>query len=166
MKSVGKQTSANPPDKARTSKKVHKLKALSFFSGALGLDQGLEKAGISLLLACEMNKACRQTITANRPDIALLGDIWKYNFSEIREAAGLSPNDEIDLIVGGPPCQAFSTAGARRGFEDVRGNVFLRYIELILNMRPRYAVIENVRGLLSAPMSHTPHAARDADWSP
>jgi DNA (cytosine-5)-methyltransferase 1 len=166
MNSVSKLKSVNPPDKARTSKKRPKLKALSFFSGALGLDQGLEKAGISLLLACEMDRACRQTITANRPDIALLGDIWKYSFSEIREAAGLSPSDEIDLIVGGPPCQAFSTAGARRGFEDVRGNVFLRYIELILTMRPRYAVIENVRGLLSAPMSHTPHASRDADWRP
>lgn len=166
MKTDKKLTSVNPPDKARTSKKVPKLKALSFFSGALGLDQGLEKAGLNLLLACEMNKACRQTISANRPDIALLGDIWKYSFTDIREAARLSKNDEIDLVVGGPPCQAFSTAGARRGFEDERGNVFLRYIELILNMRPRYAVIENVRGLLSAPMSHTPHAARDAEWSP
>lgn len=166
MKTTDKQPSINPPDKSRTSKKLPKLKALSFFSGALGLDQGLEKAGLNLLLACEMNKACRQTITANRPDIALLGDIWKYSFSEIREAAGLASTDEIDLIVGGPPCQAFSTAGARRGFEDERGNVFLRYIELILSMRPRYAVIENVRGLLSAPMSHTPHAERNAEWTP
>jgi DNA (cytosine-5)-methyltransferase 1 len=166
MKTVNKPNSINPPDKARTSKKLPKLKALSFFSGALGLDQGLEKAGLDLLLACEMNKACRQTISANRPDIALLGDIWKYSFDDIRAAAGLDDKDEIDLIVGGPPCQAFSTAGARRGFEDIRGNVFLRYIELILNMRPRYAVIENVRGLLSAPMSHTPHANRDAEWTP
>lgn len=166
IKSPGTQKSLNPPDKPRTSKKTPKLKALSFFSGALGLDQGLEKAELSLLLACEMDKACRQTISANRPDIALLGDIWKYSFSEIREAAGLGTTDEIDLIVGGPPCQAFSTAGARRGFKDVRGNVFLRYIELILSMRPRYAVIENVRGLLSAPMSHTPHAERNAEWTP
>lgn len=166
MKNTDKQPSINPPDKPRTSKKLTKFKALSFFSGALGLDQGLEKAGLNLMLACEMNKACRQTITANSPDIALLGDIWKYSFSEIREAAGLASTDEIDLIVGGPPCQAFSTAGARRGFEDERGNVFLRYIELILSMRPRYAVIENVRGLLSAPMSHTPHAERDAEWTP
>lgn len=67
-------------------------------------------------------------------------------------------------MVGGPPCQAFSTAGARRGFKDERGNAFLRYIELILEMRPKYAVIENVRGLMSAPMNHTPHAERGEEW--
>lgn len=156
-----------PPDRSRAKGlKLPKLKALSFFSGAMGLDQGLEKAGIHLLLACEMDKACRKTITANRPDIALLGDVWKYSADEIKAAAGLGAKDEVDVMVGGPPCQAFSTAGARRGFEDVRGNVFLRYIELILEIKPKYAVIENVRGLLSAPMVHTPHSERGSDWIP
>jgi DNA (cytosine-5)-methyltransferase 1 len=142
------------------------IKALSFFSGAMGLDQGLEKAGIHVLLACEMDKACRRTIAANRPDIALLGDVWKYSAADIRLAAGLSSSDDIDVIVGGPPCQAFSTAGARRGFKDERGNVFLRYIDLILELRPKYAVIENVRGLLSAPLNHRPHSERDDKWIP
>lgn len=155
-----------PPDRVRKPGPLPKLKALSFFSGAMGLDQGLEKAGIEPLLACEFDKACRRTITANRPDIAMLGDIWKYDATQIREAAGLSKDDEIDVMVGGPPCQAFSTAGARRGFHDSRGNVFLRYIELILELRPRFAVIENVRGFLSAPMAHTPHAERGPDWKP
>jgi len=155
-----------PADRMRKKGPLPKLKALSFFSGAMGLDQGLEKAGIKPLLACEFDKACRRTITANRPDIALLGDIWKYDGAQIRAAAGLSENDEIDVMVGGPPCQAFSTAGARRGFHDARGNVFLRYIDLILELRPRFAVIENVRGLLSAPMAHTPHAERGTDWKP
>lgn len=157
---------APPEDRARMPGQTPKLKALSFFSGAMGLDQGLEKAGIHMLLACEMDKACRRTITANRPEIGLLGDIWKYSTDEIRKAAGLSLEDEIDIIVGGPPCQAFSTAGARRGFEDARGNAFLRYIDIILELRPKYAVIENVRGLLSAPMAHTPHSERGSDWKP
>lgn len=159
-------TGATPPpqDRPRATKPLPKIKALSFFSGALGLDIGLEKAGIEILLACEVDKACRRTISANKPDIALLGDIWKYSASDIREAAGLSSTDEIDVMVGGPPCQAFSTAGARRGFEDERGNAFLRYVELILELQPKYAVIENVRGLLSAPMIHTPHAKRETDW--
>jgi DNA (cytosine-5)-methyltransferase 1 len=142
------------------------LRALSFFSGAMGLDQGLEQAGIHLLLACESDKACRRTISANRPDIALIGDIWEYDANKIRTMAGLGQQDEIDVIVGGPPCQSFSTAGARRGFEDDRGSVFLRYINLILEMKPRFAVIENVRGLLSAPLVHTPHAQRGANWTP
>ncbi|QIL19703.1 DNA cytosine methyltransferase [Thermomonas sp. HDW16] len=155
-----------PPDRKRKQGPLPKLKALSFFSGAMGLDQGLEKAGIELLLACEFDKACRRTITANRPDIALLGDIWKYDAEQIRDAAGLGARDEIDVMVGGPPCQAFSTAGARRGFHDERGNAFLRYIQLILELRPRFAVIENVRGLLSAPMAHTPHSDRGPKWQP
>ena len=158
---------AKPPeDRARQPGPMPAIKALSFFSGAMGLDLGLEKAGIHMLLACEMDKACRRTITANRPDMALLGDVWKYSAAEIRESAGLAPDDDIDVMVGGPPCQAFSTAGARRGFKDERGNAFLRYINLILELRPRYAVIENVRGLLSAPMAHTPHAERITGWAP
>lgn len=155
-----------PEDKPRAPGRLPKIKALSFFSGAMGLDQGLEKAGIHLLLACEFDKACRRTITANRPDIALLGDVWKYSAEDIRAAASLGPKDEIDVIVGGPPCQAFSTAGARRGFKDDRGNALIRYIDLILELRPKFAVIENVRGLMSAPMSHTPHAERAEGWMP
>lgn len=157
---------APPQDHSRKPGPLPKLKALSFFSGAMGLDLGLEKAGIPMLLACDNDKTCRRTIATNRPDIGLLGDIWQYSTHEIRNAAGLTPNDEIDIIVGGPPCQAFSTAGARRGFKDERGNAFLRYIEIILELRPKYAVIENVRGLLSAPLIHTPHSKRGADWKP
>jgi len=143
-----------------------KIKALSFFSGAMGLDLGLERAGISCILACEIDKSCRETIKKNRPDIALLGDISNYSGADIRKAAGLNEKDEIDLMVGGPPCQTFSTAGTRKGFEDKRGNALLTYLDLILDLKPRYAVIENVRGLLSAPLSHRPHAKREKGSSP
>lgn len=162
------QSGATPPpeDRPRANIPIPSVKALSFFSGAMGLDLGLEQAGINLLLACEVDKVCRRTITANRPDIALLGDVWKYTAHDIKTASGLAPDDEIDVMVGGPPCQAFSTAGSRRGFQDERGNAFLRYIDLILELRPKYAVIENVRGLLSAPMNHTPHADRVGSWKP
>lgn len=134
--------------------------ALSFFSGAMGLDLGLERAGIKPVLACEFDKACRATIQDNRPDIALLGDINAYDAAQVREAAGLGKRQAIDLIAGGPPCQAFSSAGQRRGFEDARGNVFLKYIDLAMELRPRILVIENVRGLLSAPLKHRPHEQR------
>ncbi len=162
------QTSETQPQDHPTRRNgpLPALKALSFFSGAMGLDLGLEKAGLNVLLACEVDKHCRKTIETNRPEVALLGDIWQYSATDIREAAGLSATDDIDVVVGGPPCQAFSTAGARRGFQDVRGNVFLKFIDLILELQPRYAVIENVRGLLSAPLSHRPHAQRDAAWMP
>ena len=149
-----------PIDHPRKTTRIPKIKALSFFSGAMGLDLGLEKAGIKVILACEFDKACRKTIEANRPELALLGDIWDYSADDILKAAGLEKKDDVELIVGGPPCQSFSTAGARRGFKDDRGNALLKYISLILEIRPRYAVIENVRGLLSAPLSHRPHSER------
>ncbi|MCX7109073.1 MAG: DNA cytosine methyltransferase [Proteobacteria bacterium] len=165
-KYLASQGGPAPSNHPRTAAPLPEIKALSFFSGAMGLDLGLEQAGIPMLLACEMDKACRRTIATNRPDLALLGNIWEYSADDVRKAAGLDANDEIDVIVGGPPCQTFSTAGARRGFKDVRGNALLKYIELILELRPRYAVIENVRGLISAPMSHKPHAERGEDWVP
>lgn len=142
----------------KESNKSNELVALSFFSGAMGLDLGLEKAGISFKLACESDKACQKTIQANRPNLSLIGDIWKYTAEDIRKIAKI--DGDIDVIVGGPPCQAFSTAGARKGFEDERGNVFLYYIDLLLELRPKYIVIENVRGLLSAPLKHCPHKDR------
>lgn len=134
--------------------------ALSFFSGAMGLDLGLEKAGFNIRLACESDKFCRQTIALNRPRTALLGDINNYDVEDILSAASLTASDNIDLIVGGPPCQAFSTAGKRKGFRDDRGNVFLRYVDLAIALNPKFIVIENVRGLLSCPLTHRPHDQR------
>jgi len=148
------------PDDARRSQSKATLKALSFFSGCLGLDLGLEKEGIKVLLACEVDAAARKTIEMNRPDMALIGDIRDYSAAMIREKAGLSQTEDIDVIVGGPPCQAFSSAGKRQGFNDERGNVFLTFIDLITELRPKFAVIENVRGLLSAPLQHRPHEMR------
>jgi DNA (cytosine-5)-methyltransferase 1 len=124
-------------------------KVLSFFSGAMGLDIGLEKSGFQTLLACEIDKASRKTITMNNPKVGLIGDVRNYSAAQVLEYAGLKLGDEIELMAGGPPCQAFSTAGNRKGFEDERGNVFLKYLSLIEEIKPKYAVIENVRGLLS-----------------
>ena len=137
-----------------------KLKVLSFFTGAMGLDLGLEEAGLETILACEFDKSSRATITKNRPDLPLLGDVWLCTPESVRKAANLDSNTDIDVIAGGPPCQAFSTAGNRKGFEDERGNVFLHFIELAMALRPKYLVLENVRGLLSAALKHRPHNQR------
>jgi len=148
-----------PVDRASKKKHHRPIKAISFFSGAMGLDLGFEKAGIEISLACEVDKYCRQAIIANKPDIALLGDIASYSAQDILNHAEIAKED-VDIMVGGPPCQAFSTAGTRHSFKDERGNIFLKYIELILQISPKYAVIENVRGLLSAPLLHRPHSER------
>ncbi len=138
--------------------------ALSFFSGAMGLDIGIEIAGFDVRLACEIDKYCRQTIAINKPNMALLSDINNYSKQDILDASGLTDEDDIDLIIGGPPCQAFSTAGKRKAFNDDRGNVFLKYIDLAIELNPKYIVIENVRGLLSCPMDHRPHDERGPEF--
>ena len=139
-----------PDDHQRASDELPDIVALSFFSGAMGLDIGMRNGGIEPLLACEFNKYCRMTIESNIPDIALIGDIEKYSAQEILKMAKIPTGHQVDVIYGGPPCQAFSTAGARKSFDDSRGNVFLRYLDIIGEIKPKYAIIENVRGLLSA----------------
>lgn len=145
-----------PEDHPRVSSEIPKIVALSFFSGAMGLDIGMEKAGISPLLVCEIDKETRKTINANKPDVALIGDIRDYSAKQILEFAKIPESQTIDVIFGGPPCQAFSTAGKQRGFEDDRGNVFLTFVDRIIELKPKYFAIENVRGLLSAPYTITP----------
>lgn len=152
------------PSYDATSEANNKPIALSFFSGAMGLDLGLEKAGFDIRLACEVDKFCRQTIALNKPNMALLGDINLYSKNDILDAAGLTDSDDIDLMVGGPPCQAFSTAGKRKAFNDDRGNVFIKYIDLALELKPKYLVIENVRGLMSCPLEHRPHDQRGEEF--
>ncbi len=142
------------------------MKCLSFFSGCLGLDLGLEEAGIEHLLFCENDKYASATIKKNKPDIPLISDILDYDIDKIRKVSGLKKSDKIDLVVGGPPCQAFSTAGKRASFNDPRGNVFLHFIDIICGIRPKYFVIENVRGLLSASLEHRPHSERGEDFPP
>jgi DNA (cytosine-5)-methyltransferase 1 len=142
------------------------MKALSFFSGCLGLDLGLHAAGIDTILFCENDKNAKNTIRKNKPDVPLISDILDYTPSSILEAAGLKQGKEVELIVGGPPCQAFSTAGKRASFVDPRGNVFLHFIHIIEEIKPKYFVIENVRGLLSASLKHRPHNLRGGSNPP
>lgn len=141
-------------------------KYMSFFSGALGLDLGLEEAGLEPVSYNEIEKIFCNTIKLNRPDVPLYDcDVRDLTAKKLLADNGLKKG-ELFAVVGGPPCQAFSTAGKRRSLEDDRGNVFLHYIDLIEGLRPKYAVIENVRGLLSAALRHRPHNERGDDFSP
>jgi DNA (cytosine-5)-methyltransferase 1 len=133
---------------------------MSFFSGAMGLDLGLEAAGLEPLAANEFDPIICETIRKNRPRRKLYPqDIRELTTEVLLKDLGLE-REELFAIVGGPPCQAFSTAGRRLGLNDDRGNVFLHFIKLIAGLRPKYAIFENVRGLLSAPLQHRPHNQR------
>ncbi|MGB0343090.1 MAG: DNA cytosine methyltransferase [Parvibaculales bacterium] len=141
------------------------MKTLSFFSGCLGLDLGLQQAGFETLLLCENDPQAAATIARNKPRIPMIADIMNHDAASILKAAKATQND-IDIIVGGPPCQTFSTAGKRASFTDPRGNAFLHFIQIIAAIRPKYFIIENVRGLLSAALAHRPHIERGAGFPP
>ncbi|EST10902.1 DNA cytosine methyltransferase [Sporolactobacillus laevolacticus] len=139
----------NPDDKIRPSHEIPEIVALSFFSGAQGLDYGFSKTCVKPILACEINKDARSSILANDSDIGLIGDIWDATPERIYEYANLPMGYPVDIIIGGPNCQPMSTAGKRKGFADIRGEAFIRYIDVIEEIRPKYFILENVRGLLS-----------------
>ncbi|MFM8497392.1 MAG: DNA cytosine methyltransferase, partial [Planctomycetia bacterium] len=111
----------------------------SFFSGAMGLDLGLEMAGIKPTLALEIDPWCCKTIRRNRPSITLVEDsVTKMTGSSLRELRGFS--GDVELMVGGPPCQSFSPGGKRAALNDPRGNLIYEYFRLISEVRPRYFV--------------------------
>lgn len=129
--------------------------AISLFSGAMGLDLGVEKAGFNIRVCVEMDKWAVETIHANSNIPVIENDINKVSTEEILRTAGLT-KEEVKLVVGGPPCQAFSTAGRQRGLADFRGNVIIQYLRVVTDIRPEYFILENVRGLLSAQLNAVP----------
>ncbi|MCV7257860.1 DNA cytosine methyltransferase [Mycobacterium shimoidei] len=146
-----------------------RLKAVSLFSGAGGLDVGLDQSGAFDLLAClEIEPQFCDTLRMNR-DAGLFGnrsstriieaDLSAYDPFELMKELGLKPG-ELDVLVGGPPCQAFSTAGRRGTMSDPRGMLIFDYLRFVDAFKPRYFLMENVRGLLSAGVKHRPIAER------
>ena len=132
---------------------------ISLFSGAMGLDIGLEKAGLNVVIGQDFDESCVKTMRANGHNV-LGGDIREIDPRKFLELTGLSIGEPF-LICGGPPCQPFSTAGKRLGINDPRGSLFMDFIRMIDYIRPRFFVMENVKGIMSAPLKHVPLAERD-----
>lgn len=121
--------------------------SISLFSGAMGLDLGLEKAGINIKLCQDFDPSCYETMLKNGKP-AMTGDIRNIKSSEILQRAELEIGEAF-LLCGGPPCQPFSTAGKRLGINDPRGSLFMDYVRMVNETRPRFFVFENVKGLTS-----------------
>jgi len=126
----------------------------------MGLDLGLEKTGFETCLCVENDSSCVKTINENKKHLPVLGDITKLKTKDLLKAARLKKN-EVDLVVGGPPCQSFSTAGRRHSIKDPRGNLIFEYLRVINEVKPRFFVFENVKGLTSAAIKHRPLNDRD-----
>lgn len=135
---------------------------ISLFSGAMGLDLGLKKAGLNIVLGQDSNLDCVATMKANGCNV-YAGDIREIDPQNLLEQAKMQIGEPF-LICGGPPCQPFSTAGKRLGINDPRGSLFMEFIRMIDYIRPRFFVMENVKGIMSAPLKHIPIKDRGADY--
>jgi DNA (cytosine-5)-methyltransferase 1 len=117
-------------------------KVLELFAGAGGLAVGMEKAGLKCVALNEIDKHACETLRRNRPNWNVLeGDIKNFNFSDY--------HNQVDVVTGGFPCQAFSYAGKRLGFEDARGTLFYEFARAVKEVNPPICIGENVKGLLS-----------------
>lgn len=128
---------------------MRKFKSIELFAGAGGLALGMEKAGFSTIGAVEVNHDACETLRENRKEWNVFeGDIADLTSQDLKKLYCLEPG-ELDLLSGGAPCQAFSYAGKRLGFEDTRGTLFHHYALFLRQLQPKMFLFENVRGLLT-----------------
>ena len=118
-----------------------RMNIVSFFSGAGGLDLGFEQAGFNIIFANEYDKTIWDTYRANHTAPLDTRDIRAIRSSDVPDCDG---------IIGGPPCQSWSEAGAQKGINDARGQLFFDYIRILRDKQPKFFLAENVVGMLSA----------------
>ena len=127
----------------------NKLKVISIFSGAGGLDVGFKLAGYEIALCVENDEACADTLKSNMPNVPVIcRDIRDVSVEEILQKSKLKPL-ETAVVIGGPPCQPFSLAGKRDGLLDPRGTLFMEFVRIVRGVLPRAFLMENVKGLLN-----------------
>ncbi len=123
-------------------KPKRKYTSIELFAGAGGLALGFEMAGIEHILLNEIDKYACATLRKNRPAWTVAEEgIEKIDFSQYK--------DNVDIITGGFPCQAFSYAGKKRGFDDTRGTLFYEFARCVNEVKPKMFVAENVKGLVN-----------------
>lgn len=113
---------------------------ISLFSGAGGMDLGFEKAGFKIVAANEYDKSIWETYEKNHNNPLIKGDIRNISSDMFPDCVG---------IIGGPPCQSWSEAGALKGIDDARGQLFYEFIRILRDKKPMFFVAENVSGMLA-----------------
>lgn len=116
------------------------LTVVDLFAGAGGFSDGFRKKGYAVLIAVEKNQRVAPTYERNHPYTKLIAE-------DISNVQSLSIKP--DVVIGGPPCQSFSIAGAKKGFADKRGRLVFEYLRVLEKLNPKAFVIENVKNMLS-----------------
>ena len=116
------------------------MKILSLFSGIGGFDLAFRNKGHTIIGACEIDKYARSVYSRHFPGVRIYQDATKINPEDL---------EDFDCLCAGFPCQAFSIAGKRLGFEESRGTLFFEIARIARQKRPRFLLLENVKGLLS-----------------
>lgn len=118
------------------------ITAIELFAGAGGCALGMEEAGLNTVEYVEFDKTACDTLRKNRPD-------WNVVCADVRNVSFKEYKGKVDVVTGGFPCQAFSYAGKKLGFEDTRGTLFHELARCIQEAEPKMFFAENVRGLVS-----------------
>ena len=124
-----------------------KINCLDLFSGCGGLSYGFHKEGFNIVTCNELEKSLSETYKYNYPDTnVIVGDITNANIKE--ELYNQFTDKECDIVLGGPPCVAYSMSGLRNS-RDPRGQLFKDYVEVVNKLKPKVFIMENVKGILS-----------------
>lgn len=125
---------------------MKKLNFIDVFSGCGGLSYGLEKAGMNCLLGIDFNKDAIESFKLNHKNAeTFCGDVGKLSNKKLKEIVG---DNKVHFVVGGPPCQGFSTVG-KGNSEDPRNYLFMEFVRIVKELNPDGVLIENVTGLLA-----------------
>ena len=121
---------------------------VELFAGAGGLGTGFSNCGFNIIAANDIWEAAGKTYIANHKNVKyVVKDIAELTGNELLKDTGYSKND-VDVIIGGPPCQGFSTLG-KRFIDDPRNKLFKEYVRIVDEIKPKFFVMENVSGILS-----------------
>lgn len=124
--------------------------AIDLFCGAGGLTEGMRQAGFHVLAGNDFDETAGATFSATHKEANFIsGPVQDISAAHLLKAAGLKKG-ELDCLVGGPPCQAFSVYNHQRGMHDERSQLFKEYLRLVEGLNPRWVVMENVTGIMSA----------------
>lgn len=127
---------------------TNKPKMVDFFAGAGGLSCGFSQAGYRVCFANDFEDVCVRTYRFNHPELPSVS-VLKEDIRKIVSNIDDYIHEDIDIVVGGPPCQSFSSANQRRIIDDPRNELYKYYIEAIKKICPKFVLMENVKGMLS-----------------